>query len=112
MGGPTHIGAHRRGRGGHRHWQVGRMPDTNLRSKGVKDCTFLKIGRQRSCPLPQSLSIAVLQIHDILVWIRIQIRGSMPLTNGSGSTNPDPDADPDPSFFIIDLQDANKKNIL
>ncbi len=29
----------------------------------------------------------VLRIHDILVWIRIriQIRGSMPLTNGSGS---------------------------
>jgi hypothetical protein len=27
----------------------------------------------------------MLQIHDILVWIRIRIRGSMPLTNGSGS---------------------------
>jgi hypothetical protein len=27
--------------------------------------------------------LAVLQIYDILVWIRI--RGSMPLTNGSGS---------------------------
>ncbi len=26
----------------------------------------------------------VLRIHDILVWIRIRIRGSMPLTNGSG----------------------------
>jgi hypothetical protein len=26
--------------------------------------------------------LSVLQIHDILVWIRI--RGSMPLTNGSG----------------------------
>jgi hypothetical protein len=25
------------------------------------------------------------RIHDILVWIRIQIRRSMPLTNGSGS---------------------------
>ncbi len=25
------------------------------------------------------------QIHDILVWIRIRIRESMPLTNGSGS---------------------------
>jgi hypothetical protein len=23
--------------------------------------------------------------HDILMWIRIRIRGSMPLTNGSGS---------------------------
>jgi hypothetical protein len=27
----------------------------------------------------------VLRIHDILGWIRIWIRGSMPLTNGSGS---------------------------
>ncbi len=27
----------------------------------------------------------VLRIHDIFVWIRIGIRGSMPLTNGSGS---------------------------
>ncbi len=26
----------------------------------------------------------VFRIHDILVWIRIRIRGSMPLTNGSG----------------------------
>jgi hypothetical protein len=28
---------------------------------------------------------SVLRIHDILVWIRIRIRGPMPLTNGSGS---------------------------
>jgi hypothetical protein len=27
----------------------------------------------------------VFRINDILVWIRIRIRGSMPLTNGSGS---------------------------
>ncbi len=27
---------------------------------------------------------AVLRIHDILGWIRIRIRGSMPLTDGSG----------------------------
>jgi len=27
----------------------------------------------------------VLRIHDILGWIRIRIRGSMPLTDGSGS---------------------------
>jgi hypothetical protein len=31
------------------------------------------------------LKKAVLGIHDILGWIRIRIRGSMPLTNGSGS---------------------------
>ncbi len=29
--------------------------------------------------------LAVVRIHDILVWIRIRIRGSMALTNGSGS---------------------------
>jgi hypothetical protein len=26
--------------------------------------------------------------------------------------DPDPDSDPDPAVFIIDLQDANKKQIL
>ncbi len=38
-------------------------------------------------PTLYPMSKAVLRIHDILVWIRIriQIRGSMPLTNGSGS---------------------------
>jgi hypothetical protein len=47
----------------------------------------------------------VLRIHDILGWIRIRIRGSMPLTNGSGSWI----LDPDPSIFVIDLQDAGNK---
>jgi hypothetical protein len=41
---------------------------------------------------------SVLRIRDILV--RIQIRGSVPLTNGSGSA---------PAIFVIDLQDGNKK---
>jgi hypothetical protein len=41
----------------------------------------------------QTLSQAVLRIHDILGWIRIQI------------------LDPDPAFFVIDLQDASKKLI-
>jgi hypothetical protein len=61
----------------------------------------------------QSISKPVLQIHNILVWIRIRSSGSMSLTNGSGDSDPDvdPDADPDPSIFIIDLQDANKKLI-
>jgi hypothetical protein len=36
------------------------------------------------------------KIHDILMWIRIQIRGSMPPTN------------PDPDISVIDLQDANQ----
>ncbi len=39
---------------------------------------------------------AVLRIRDILV--RIRIRGSVTLTNGSGSW-----------YFVIDLQDANKE---
>jgi hypothetical protein len=41
--------------------------------------------------------LTVLWIHDILVWIRIRIRGFMTLTNGSG--------------FSIDIHDANKKLI-
>jgi hypothetical protein len=34
---------------------------------------------------PDSPKISGFRIHDILVWFRIRIRGSMPLTNGSGS---------------------------
>ncbi len=41
-----------------------------------------------------------LRIHDILVWIRI--REPMSLTNGSGSGY---------YYFVIDIQDANKKLI-
>jgi hypothetical protein len=45
-------------RGGQRHRQVGRMPNTELipdiRSKGVKYRIFLRNRRQRSCPLPRS----------------------------------------------------------
>jgi hypothetical protein len=52
---------------------------------------------------------AVFRIHDILVWIRIRIHGSMPLTNGSGSGSWI--LDPDPAIFVIDLQDASKKLI-
>ncbi len=37
-----------------------------------------------SCCTWRSKLQAVLRIHDILGWIRIRIRGSMPLTNGSG----------------------------
>ncbi len=50
-------------RDGHRHWQVGGMHNTDLIpdiwSKGVKDWTFSKNRRQRSCLLPWSLSIVV-----------------------------------------------------
>ncbi len=36
-------------------------------------------------PLTTGFPESVLRIHDTLGWIRIRIRGSMPLTNGSGS---------------------------
>jgi hypothetical protein len=51
----------------------------------------------------------VFRIHEILGWIRIRIRGSMPLTCGSGSGSWI--LDPDPAFFVIDLQDASQKLI-
>ncbi len=53
----------------------------------------------------------VLRIHVILGWIRIRIRGAMPLTNGSGSGSWIRILDPDPAIFVIDLQDASKKLI-
>jgi hypothetical protein len=47
----------------------------------------------------------MLRIHDILVWIRIQIwiSGSMPLTNEFGSTSGSGSC-----YFLIDLQETNK----
>jgi hypothetical protein len=42
----------------------------------------------------------MLRIRDIL--IRIQMRGVVPLTNGSGLT-----LDPDPAIFVSDLQNGN-----
>ncbi len=50
-------------RGGHRHWQVGRMPVSDLipdlRSKGVKDHTFLKIRKAKIVPSTSIMSIIV-----------------------------------------------------
>ncbi len=47
----------------------------------------------------------VFRIHDILVWIRMRIRGSMPLTNGSGFGSGFwiriRILDPDPAIFVI-----------
>jgi hypothetical protein len=49
-----------------------------------------------------TIFLAVLRIHDILVWIRIR-----------GSADPCLRLmDPDPAIFVIDLQDANKKTNL
>jgi hypothetical protein len=47
-----------------------------------------------------------MRIHEILVWMRMRIRGSIPLTLMDPDT--DPDTDPDPA--ISDLQHVN--NIL
>jgi hypothetical protein len=46
------------------------------------------------------------RIHDILGWIRIWIRGSMPLTNGSGSG-----CGSGSCFFVIDLSKMPTKTI-
>jgi hypothetical protein len=53
---------------------------------------------------------AVLRTDDILVLIRIriQIRGSMPLTNRYGSGY---GSGPNPAIFVIVVQDANKQLI-
>jgi hypothetical protein len=47
--------------------------------------------------------LPVLRIHDILVWIWTQIRGSMPLTNGSGSGSRRP------KNMWIRIQEAQKQ---
>jgi hypothetical protein len=54
------------------------------------------------------LNYSVLRIRDILVQIRIQILGSVPLANGIGygrsinkHTDPDPDPDADPEHWYI-----------
>ncbi len=59
-----------------------------------RTCPSASLGRNRAAAIPppsqQSTSLSsffppVFRILDILVWIRIRICGSMPLTNGSGS---------------------------
>ncbi len=69
---------------------------------------------ESECPL--RMFKAVLRIHDIFGWIRIRIRGSMPLTNGSGfrsgswrpkkHVDPDPDSDPDPQHWFKETYDG------
>ncbi len=52
---------------------------------------------------------SVFRIHEILGWIRIRIRESMPLTTGSGAWIRIRSLDTDPAIFVIDLQYASKK---
>ncbi len=75
-----------------------RIPGSGMEKIRIGDLGWKKFRSGINIPDPQP----VLRIHDILVWIRIWIRGSMPLTNGSGSGS---------FYFIIDFQDANKKLI-
>jgi hypothetical protein len=44
-----------------------------------------KADSKRFCKKKHEEKKTVFRIHDILVWVLIRIRGSMPLTNGSGS---------------------------
>jgi hypothetical protein len=46
----------------------------------------------------------MLRIRDILVRVRIWIRGSVPLTT---DRDPDPTPASDPGIFVSDLQDDN-----
>ncbi len=58
-------------------------PDRSPRSGAAAHAVHQKVS---FCPFPYLSSFsAVFRIHDILVWMRIRIRGWMPLTNGSGS---------------------------
>jgi hypothetical protein len=60
---------------------IGRQSDTERLNKGVKEFMGNE-GHKNGSKIPY---IAVLRIHEILVWIRITIRGSIPLTNSSES---------------------------
>jgi hypothetical protein len=78
-----------------------------LGEKIVDDCggtqlhLLLLTRGQHQPPLPPFKPM--LRINDILVWIRIWIRGPCLWIM---------DPDPDSAIFVIDLQDANKKLIL
>jgi hypothetical protein len=50
-----------------------------------KETLFLLTYPTRTSKEQYGTCCPVLRIRDILVWIRIRIRGSMPLTSGSGS---------------------------
>jgi hypothetical protein len=59
--------------------------DTKSKSNGLADSVGLMVYEGTQVYLQ---SAARVRIHDILVWIRIWIRRSMPLTN----EKPDPDS--------------------
>ncbi len=77
-------------RADYRHWVKGNQPSSlNFCCTGQCFCVGACILIWFSCFIiviqHSVLWIPVLRIHDILGWIRIRIRGCMPLTNGSGS---------------------------
>jgi hypothetical protein len=62
------------------------IPTSKAHAESLDLCSLGGVELLEALLLPLLLDgevlVAVFQIHDILVWIRI--RGSMPLTNGSG----------------------------
>ena len=68
----------------------------------IHSLLYIQVARRYTIITTDLFAVAseVLRIHDILVWIRIRIRirGSMLLTNGSGSSY----------IFVIHPQEANK----
>ncbi len=61
-------------------WQ---FPNTNTQLKNAYSFIYIKMSTTKHTYKPRTLR-TVLGIHDILGWIRIRIRGSVPLTSGSG----------------------------
>jgi hypothetical protein len=91
------------------------MMETNFcKSKKAKRCTIpvpppcpewnrKVVPTQKNSLRKQILLKQMLGIHEI--WVRIRIRGSIPLTKGSG-------CGPDPAIVVSDLQDVNQKKNL
>ncbi len=60
-------------------------PRVNMTAKICKNSSEKKTSNYLFLTRRRILNLAAFRIHDISVWIRIRIRGSMPLANGSGS---------------------------
>ncbi len=111
-------------RGGHWHLQIGRMLDSDwirdLRLEGVKDRTFLKNQRQRSCLLPRSLSIPM--SRDRLQIFPTDVHTVLPKIGGDGGGGGGPSHWPCPcpcknracdiNFFDISVEGWNLDFIL
>jgi hypothetical protein len=68
--------------------------------------------QERDCCCCWAFGTAFKQVYITLIITRKQCCRSLKLWGGSGSTDQcSVHPDPDPAIFIIDLQDANKKQI-